>query len=101
MNLLGFSETEIECDFIPAMALRNEVDVGHAELGLFKLEHLETLHAFAERAEHAFHDMLERTLARIESAAADVAPYELGAADKTAIKAIERLAAAQSNRERR
>ena len=88
---LDFPEDQIECDFIPAMALRNEIDVGHVELGLFKMEQLKTIHAFTERAEGAFREMLERFLSRVESGQADIAPHELGPPRDEAIKLIERL----------
>ena len=38
LRTLGLSDNQIEYDFIPAMALRNEIDVGHVELGLFTME---------------------------------------------------------------
>ena len=88
---LGFSDNQIECNFIPAMALRNEIDVGHVELGLFTMEQLKTIHAFTERAEVAFREMLERFLSRVESGQADIAPHELGPPSDEAVKLIERL----------
>ncbi len=59
LQRLGLSKSQIECNFIPAMALRNEIDVGHVELGLFTMDQLKTLHAFTERAEGAFREMFE------------------------------------------
>ena len=88
---LGYSEDQIECHFIPAMALRNEIDVGHVELGLFTMDQLKTIHAFTERAEGAFREMLERLLSRVESGQADVAPHELGPPKDEAIELIKRL----------
>ncbi|UCG16636.1 MAG: hypothetical protein JSV19_01095 [Phycisphaerales bacterium] len=88
---LGFSENQIECDFIPAMALRNEIDVGHVELGLFTMDQFKTIHAFTERAEGAFREMLERFLSRIESGQADIAPHELGPPRDKAVQLIKRL----------
>ena len=73
------------------MALRNEIDVGHVELGLFKLDQLKTIHAFTERAEGAFRDMFEQLLGRVETGVADIAPYELGPPREEAIKLIDRL----------
>lgn len=73
------------------MALRNEIDVGHVELGLFKLDQLKTIHAFTERAESAFRDMFELLLDRVESGAADIAAHELGPPRDDAIQLIDRL----------
>ncbi len=41
----------MECDFIPAMALRTELDAGLVELGLFTIDQLKIIHGFTERAE--------------------------------------------------
>jgi hypothetical protein len=91
LRALGFSDKDIECNFIPAMALRNEIDVGHVELGLFTMDQLRIIHSFTERAEGAFHELFERLLNRIESAEADVAPHELGPPRDGAVAVIERL----------
>lgn len=91
LRALGFSDNEIERDFLPAMALRNEIDVGHVELGLFKMHQLKTIHAFTERAEGSFRDMFERLLGAVESGTTDIAPHELGPPRAEAIRLIERL----------
>lgn len=91
LRTLDFAENQIECDFIPAMVLRNEIDVGHVELGLFKMDQLKTIHAFTERAEDAFREMFERLLSRVESGKADIAPHELGPPKDETLKLIERL----------
>jgi hypothetical protein len=92
LRQLDFDDARIEGDFIPAMALRNEIDVGHVELGLFKMDHLKVIHAFAERAEEAFRELFERLLSRIESGAFDITPYTVGTARPAALAVIERLA---------
>lgn len=91
LRTLGFPDTQIECDFVPAMALRNEIDVGHVELGLFTMDQLKTIHAFTERAEGAFREMFERLLCRVESGEGEIAPHELGPPRDEAIKLIDRL----------
>jgi len=91
LQSLGLSDEVIERDFMPAMALRNEIDVGHVELGLFKMEHLKTIHAFTDRAESAFRELLETLLAKVESGQFETAPHELGEPKRSAMKLIERL----------
>ena len=54
LTALGFSRTEIEGDYIPAMALRNEIDVGHVVLSLFTREQLALIHGYTDHAEEAF-----------------------------------------------
>jgi hypothetical protein len=91
LQQLGFSEAQIEGDFTPAMALRNEIDVGHVELGLFTMDQLKIIHAFTERAEGAFRDLFDRLLSQIESGGFDVAPYAVGTARPEAFAVIDRL----------
>lgn len=91
LRALGFSDKDIECNFIPAMALRNEIDVGHVELGLFTMDQLKIIHRFTERAESAFRELFERLLSRIESGETDVASHELSPSRDGAIAVIERL----------
>jgi hypothetical protein len=91
LRALGFSDKDIECNFIPAMALRNEIDVGHVELGLFTMDQLRIIHSFTEGAKGAFRDLFERMLTRIESAEADVTPHELGPPRQGAVAVIDRL----------
>ena len=73
------------------MALRNEIDVGHVELGLFTMDQLKTLHAFTERAEGAFREMFERLLCRVESGEGEITPHELGPPRDEAIQLIDLL----------
>jgi hypothetical protein len=75
LRQLGFGDAQIEGDFIPALALRNEIDVGHVELGLFTMDQLKIIHAFTERAEGAFRDLLDRLLSQVESGGFAVTPY--------------------------
>jgi len=91
LRALGFPDKDIECDFIPAMALRNEIDVGHVELGLFTMDQLKVIHSFTERAEGAFRELFERMLSRVESGEAGVVPHELGPPGDGAVAVIERL----------
>jgi hypothetical protein len=91
LRTLDFSDDEIERDFVPALVLRNEIDVGHVELGLFTIDQLRTIHAFTERAEKAFGELFERILKGVESGVMEVAPHELGPPRGEAIKVVERL----------
>jgi hypothetical protein len=91
LRTLGLADERIEADFIPSMALRNEIDVGHVGLGLFKPEHLEAIHAYVERAERAFQDMLQLLLTRVEAGDVEIAHHELGPPSKKALEVVERL----------
>jgi hypothetical protein len=88
---LSFSADEIEGNFIPAIALRNNLDVGHVELGVFTMDQLKVIHAFTERAESAFRDMFDRLLARIENNELDIQAHRQGPPRAEALAVIERL----------
>ncbi len=91
LSKLGYSESEIEGDFIPAMALRNEIDVGHVELGVFTMDQLTVLHSYTERAEAAFRDLLKRVITKVEAGEFEIAPYKLQKPRPEAVRVIERL----------
>lgn len=91
LSRLGYSEIQIEGDFIPAIALRNEIDVGHVELGVFTMDQLTILHSYTERAEAVFRDLLKRVIVRVESGEFEIAPYKLEKPRPQAVKTIERL----------
>ncbi len=88
---LGYSEENIEADYIPVMALRNELDVGHVELGLLARDHLEVLHAYTERVEKPFRDLLKTLLDKVEANEFEVEPYQLGPPRSQVLQVIERL----------
>lgn len=91
LRALDFSETEIEADYIPAMALRNEIDVGHVDLSLFKVEQLTAIHRYAEHAESAFKTLFKRIFEKIDDNSFDIEPYNPTSADGKAVKIVERL----------
>lgn len=88
---LGVADNDVECNFLPAVALRNEIDVGHVELGFFKMEQLKIIHGYTERAETAFHKMFETLFEKIESGEFEVEAYDVGAPRAEALRLIERL----------
>ena len=51
LEKLGYSGEEIEREFLPAMALRNEIDVGHVDLSIYTRRQLNALHRYTEVAE--------------------------------------------------
>jgi len=91
LRSLGFSETDIEADYVPAMALRNEIDVGHVDLALFKVDQLSAIHGYVEHAESAFKVLFKRIFEKLEDDSFDIEPYEPKSADGEAVKIVERL----------
>jgi len=93
LQQLGFADEEIERDFIPAIALRNHVGVGHAVIGLFTRDQLKVLHTYTERAETAFRKLLDSIIQKIESGDFEIAPYELHGLPASVVRIIDRLRA--------
>jgi hypothetical protein len=91
LKTLGFSETEIEADYIPAIALRNAIDVGHVSLSLFTPEQLTLIHGYVGRAEGAYRTLLHRVLKKIESGEFALEPYEPTSARGQAVAVIEKM----------
>ena len=91
LTALGFSRTEIEGDYIPAMALRNEIDVGHVVLSLFTREQLALIHGYTDHAEEAFRILIGRVFDRIEAGEFDVETYEPESAGNKAAAVVDRL----------
>ena len=65
LALLGFPNVEIEALYIPALALRNSVDVAHPTLAAYSTEQLTTLARYTELAEEAFRGLLNRVFESI------------------------------------
>jgi hypothetical protein len=89
---LGYAHEEIERDFVPAILLRNHIDVGHVYLGVLSLEQLTTLHEFAERSEGVFRQLFERIFAEIDAGRWDVSAYEHHGPPARVVRIVERLA---------
>ena len=66
LRKLEFSDNEIERDFIPAMSLRNEIDVGHVDLSIYSSTQRRILHKYTEIAESAFRKLFHTLLERIQ-----------------------------------
>jgi hypothetical protein len=50
----------MECDFVPAMALHNKIDVGNVELGPLTIDQSRIIRGFTERTRLALHRALNR-----------------------------------------
>lgn len=89
---LGYSETEIERDFIPAMALRNNIDSAHVDLSVFPTEQLKVIINYTDTAEDAFQKMLQRLIAKTQEGIYFPAPYGEPKIRQAAEKIIEKIA---------
>lgn len=89
---LGYSEIDIERSFIPAMALRNNIDSAHVDLSIFTREQLNILHAYTEAAEYPFKEMLKRLITETQSERYKPSPYGKLKRRREAEIIIERIA---------
>jgi hypothetical protein len=91
LRLLGYDENAIERLFLPAMALRSCLDVGHVSLAIFDLNQLETVHAYTEVAESAFRELLDRVFVSVAAGTFAVDPCEDLTPSADALEVIDRL----------
>lgn len=63
----GYSKDEIEKQFIPIMILRNEFDVGHVSLAVFKQRQLNALYRYLENSEKNFRELLKKVFKKVEN----------------------------------
>ncbi len=63
---LGYSKTEIERDFLPVMALRDNMDSGHIRLFKISKEKFQILYGYTDGVNNAFKTMLKRLISRIQ-----------------------------------
>lgn len=89
---LNYTRTEVERNFVPAMALRNNVDSAHVDLSIFTRDQLRALHAYTEVAETAFRELLKRVLVGIETKHYTPAQYGEPSRRRAVDKIIERIA---------
>jgi len=93
LRILGYSDEEIERDFIPAMALRNEIDVGHVDLSLFNTEQLKLIHGYTERVEQCFRELLARIVAKVKQGTWQIPEHVAHNLSTAARKVLDRLSA--------
>lgn len=91
LKKLDYDENRIESNFVPAIALRNNIDSGHVDLSIFTLEQLTILQSYTEAAEDIFRELLSKVFEEIENGTYEVEQYEESGHRKEAAKIIERL----------
>lgn len=90
LQALGYTKAEAEAWYIPAMALRSNLDVAHISLAQLEQGQLDVLHEYTERAERHFRDLLSRAMEAMESGGAFPNYEEIGVRPDT-LKIVERL----------
>jgi hypothetical protein len=92
LRSIGYTTATIERDFVPILALRNAVDVGHPFLAVLKREQLETIYGYTETAEQHFKDLLRKVIGDLGGGKLTLQqPGDL-LPDQDVINVIERIA---------
>lgn len=91
LSRLGFTSAEVEKWFVPALALRSNLDVAHVSLATFKPDQLRVLHAYTEEAESRFRLLMRRVIAGVKAETFEVPPYSADGKDRDAERIIRRM----------
>jgi len=67
LQALSYNEEEIEGDFVPVLLLRNQIDVAHPRVAIFKSEQLKILYRYMATCEDRFRSLLMRVLSSVIS----------------------------------
>ncbi len=95
LRKLGYTNEEIERDFVPAIILRNQIDVGHVFLAMLTRDQLNVIHQYSHSAEAAFQEMLRRMVEYIGQGKADVPPYSVEGVGAEIARTVNAMAARQ------
>lgn len=76
LRSLAMGDEQIERDFVPVLALRNALDVGHPSLAVFDQADLEVVQRYCESVVAPFRAMLADAFAAVELGVLVLAPFE-------------------------
>lgn len=88
---LDLPAQDIERYFIPAIALRNSIDSGHALLSIFTRSQLRVIHVYTEGAINSFRNLLQLVLEKVTRGEISLATYADMTPSRQALTTIERL----------
>ena len=66
LTQLGYTEKEIEADFVPILILRSWVDVAHPRVAIYKSPDLQVLYRYMALAEDKYRKLLRRALDKVQ-----------------------------------
>lgn len=95
---LGFSEEEIEGDFVPLLILRSYVDVAHPKVAIFKRRHLSVLYQFVSQSEETLRELLRLVIAKVADGSYEIPQEEDLTLNKKKHKEMDKLIASMYSR---
>jgi hypothetical protein len=90
---LDYGSVDLDARFIPAMVLRDQFDVAHIALSRLTRPQLRVLHEYADLAEPAFRDLMNRVLTQVAAGRYAPPETELGTVSGDKQKILRRLEA--------
>lgn len=92
LETLGYTKVEIERDFLPIMALRDNMDSGHIKLFKITKEKFQILYKYTDRANGIFKQMLQKLISKIQEGQYFPISYAVSQTKKkVADKVIEKI----------
>ena len=91
LRSLGYSNDTIEKNFVPAIVLRNSMDVGHPFLSILKREQLNTLYLYTESAEDNFRKLLRKIIESISAGTCQLKEYDELSPSKDVLRLLNRM----------
>lgn len=96
---LGFTTEQAEAWYVPALALRNKIDVAHISLATFAQKDLEVIHQWAGGAECRFRVLLGRILGGVAAGTWELPEYTDDGPSADALDVVARLRASVTQTE--
>lgn len=97
LSRLRFTSAEIEAVYVPVMALRNEVDVAHVDLGLLSVKQRSTIHDYCGNLLQSFSVLFDRLFEALEQGELVLMPSQPNAPSGRILEIVDRLQSARSN----
>lgn len=91
LEKLGFVNEEIEKYFIPAIIIRNKIDVGHVDLSTYERKHLQILQSYADVTEKHFRELLKKVFDKLKDKSYCIPEYTKLNPRPETIKIIEKI----------
>ncbi len=95
LERFGYTQDQIERDFIPALLLRNQIDVGHVFLATLRQDQLNVIHTYSESAEETFREMFRKIIESMQEGRFEAPPYQVSPAGSDIEKTISMMAKRQ------
>jgi len=91
LKALGYTDEEIEGDFIPITILRSCVDVAHPRVAIYKRDDLQVLYRYLDLVEVKFRDLFQKILIKVQDGSYVLAKGKSVSLDTDKQKGMDKL----------